>query len=138
MPPKTKDALTKRTAKIIAILKKEFPDAATRLHYDRSSALQSLVATILSAQCTDDRVNLVTKDLFKKYKTLEDFANVPQKQLEADVRTCGFYRNKAKNIRGAAAKVISQFGGEIPDTMDELLSLPGVARKTAKIGRAHV
>ncbi|MBN1941797.1 MAG: endonuclease III [Phycisphaerae bacterium] len=131
MPTESQQARVKRTAKIIAVLKKEFPDADTRLKYDRSNALQSLVATILSAQCTDDRVNIVTVELFKKYRTVKDFAEVSQEELEADVRTCGFYRNKAKNIRAAAAMILKNFGGKVPDTMEELLSLPGVARKTA-------
>ncbi|MBN1554659.1 MAG: endonuclease III [Phycisphaerae bacterium] len=138
MPNESNQNRKKRVAKIIAVLKKEFPDAASRLHYDRSSALQSLVATILSAQCTDDRVNIVTKDLFKKYRSVKDFAQVPQEELESDVRTCGFYRNKAKNIRAAAAKIISEYNGKVPDSMAELLSLPGVARKTANCVLSNV
>jgi endonuclease-3 len=138
MPNESKHARTQRTVKIVAILKKEFPEADSRLHYDRTNALHSLVATILSAQCTDDRVNIVTPGLFKKYPTVRAFASVPQEQLEQDVRTCGFYRNKAKNIRAAAAKIISEFGGTVPDTMDELLSLPGVARKTANCVLSNV
>ncbi len=138
MPRESSEQRKKRTARIVAILKKRFPDAQTRLTYDRSSALQSLVATILSAQCTDDRVNVVTRELFTKYRTVEDFANAPQEQLEADVRTCGFYRNKAKNIRAAAAKVLRDFGGAVPDTMDALLTLPGVARKTANCVLSNV
>jgi endonuclease III len=138
MSSESKQARLKRTAKIIAILKKEFPTAASRLHYDYSNALQSLVATILSAQCTDDRVNIVTPGLFKKYPTVKAFADAPQEQLEEDVRTCGFYRNKAKNIRAAAAKIIRDFDGEVPETMDELLSLPGVARKTANCVLSNV
>lgn len=130
--------LPKRLAEIVAILKKEFPDADTRLQYDRTNALQSLVATMLSAQCTDDRVNLVTKELFRKYRTVEEFARVSQEQLEADIRTCGFYRNKARNIRAAAAKILSDFGGRVPETMEELLSLPGVARKTANCVLSNV
>jgi len=138
MPIESQQARVNRTAKIIAILKKEFPEAASRLHYDRSSALQSLVATILSAQCTDDRVNIVTVGLFKKYPTVRAFADVSQEELEADVRTCGFYRNKAKNIRNAAAMILKNFGGKVPDTMDELLTLPGVARKTANCVLSNV
>jgi endonuclease-3 len=138
MPTESNQARVQRTAKIIAILKKEFPEADSRLHYDRTSALQSLVATILSAQCTDDRVNIVTPGLFKKYPTVRAFADVPQEELEADVRTCGFYRNKARNIRAAAAKIIHEYGGKVPETMDELLSLPGVARKTANCVLSNV
>ena len=95
--------------------------------------MQLLVATILSAQCTDVRVNVVTKDLFKRYRTVKAFAEVSQAQLEKAIHSTGFFRNKAKNIRGAAAKIISDFGGKVPDTMAELLTLPGVARKTANV-----
>ena len=138
MAAESQQARLERTAKIIAILKKEFPEAQSRLTYDRTNALHSLVSTILSAQCTDDRVNIVTPGLFKKYPTVQAFAAVSQEQLEEDVRTCGFYRNKAKNIRAAAAKILSDFGGKVPDTMDELLSLPGVARKTANCVLSNV
>ena len=95
------------------------------------NAIFSLVATILSAQCTDDRVNLVCVDLFKKYTCVDDFAAASQEELEQDIRSTGFYRNKAKNIRGAARRILDVYGGVVPDTMDELLTLPGVARKTA-------
>lgn len=138
MPTESQQARVKRTAKIIVVLKKEFPEADSRLKYDRTNALHSLVATILSAQCTDDRVNIVTVDLFKKYPTVQAFADVSQEDLEADVRTCGFYRNKAKNIRAAAAMILKNFGGVVPDTMDELLTLPGVARKTANCVLSNV
>lgn len=121
----------KFTAKIIARLNKDYPDAAIALHYE--SPLEILVATILSAQCTDERVNLVTKDLFKKYRTVGDYARVPQQELEGDIRSTGFFRNKAKNIRGAAALLLSEFNGEVPRSMEELLRLPGVARKTANV-----
>jgi endonuclease III len=120
-----------RTAAIIRLLKKHYPGARSRLDYSRDDPMQSLVATILSAQCTDERVNIVTRDLFQKYTSVADFAEVSQKQLEQDVRTCGFYRNKAKNIRRAAQKILDEHDGEVPDTMDALLDLPGVARKTA-------
>jgi len=93
--------------------------------------LRLLVATILSAQCTDKRVNIVTKTLFKKYKTPGDYAETSQETLENEIRSTGFFRNKAKNIRGACAKIISDFDGKVPRTMDQLLTLPGVARKTA-------
>jgi len=118
-------------AELIARLKKAYPRAAIALHYE--SPLEILVATILSAQCTDVRVNLVTKDLFKKYRTVEDYAKAPQEELEEDIRSTGFFRNKAKNIRGAAAVLLSKFGGEVPKSMEEILLLPGVARKTANV-----
>jgi len=129
MPRESKADLKKRSAKIVAALKKKYPLAECSL--DSCDPLEMLVATILSAQCTDERVNIVTTDLFKKYKTAEDYAAAPQEVLEAEVRTTGFFRNKAKHIRGAAARIVEEFGGEVPDTMDELLALPGVARKTA-------
>ncbi len=119
----------KRTGRITAALKKRFPDARTALEH--GDPLQLLVATILSAQCTDKRVNIVTEDLFKKYGTPADYAAAKQAELEQLIRSTGFYRNKAKNIIAAAKKITSDFGGKVPDTMDELLSLPGVARKTA-------
>lgn len=118
-----------RLLKIIPILKKTYPQAKIALNWDNPWNL--FVAVVLSAQCTDVRVNLVTKDLFKKYKKPEDYLNVPQEELEADIRPTGFYRNKAKNIRGAAQKIISDFGGKVPATMEELLTLPGAGRKTA-------
>ena len=93
--------------------------------------MQLLVATILSAQCTDKRVNIVTKDLFKRYRSVKAFAEASQDELERQVRTTGFFRNKAKNIRASAARIVERFGGKVPDTMEELLTLPGVARKTA-------
>jgi endonuclease-3 len=110
------------------IYKKE-PDTALE-HID---ALQLLIATILSAQCTDVQVNKVTEKLFKKYRTLEDYANADRKEFEQDIRSTGFYRNKAKNIIGAAKMVEKDFGGKIPDNMEDLTKLPGVARKTANI-----
>ncbi|MFH0801752.1 MAG: endonuclease III [bacterium] len=116
---------------LIARLKRAHPDAAIALHY--SNPLEILVATILSAQCTDERVNLVTKDLFKKYRTVGDYARVPQEELEGDIRSTGFFRNKAKNIRGAASLLLNEFNGEVPRSMEELLRLPGVARKTANV-----
>jgi endonuclease-3 len=96
-------------------------------------ALQLLVATILSAQCTDNRVNIVTKDLFKKYRSAKDFAEADLKVLEQDVKSTGFYRNKAKNIQGAAKLIVQKHHGEVPSTMEDLLELPGVARKTANV-----
>lgn len=118
-----------RLLKILPILKKTYPDAKIALHWDTPWNL--LVAVILSAQCTDVRVNIITQDLFKKYKGPQDYLDVEAEELEQDIRPSGFFRNKAKNIRGAAKKVIEDFGGEVPGTMDELLTLPGAGRKTA-------
>ena len=120
-----------RLLKIIELLEKEYPKAKTALHY--SSPLEILVATILSAQCTDKRVNIVTQSLFKKYRTVDDYANADLTELEQDIRSTGFYRNKAKNIKNAGKLLVEKFGSQIPRTMDELLELPGVARKTANI-----
>ena len=131
MPRESKAALKKRTAAIARILKKRFPNATTALNW--SNPLELLVATILSAQCTDERVNAVTAELFGKYKTARDWAQVPQAQLEKEIKTTGFFRNKAKSIRAAAALLVENFGGKVPDSMDHLLTLPGVARKTANV-----
>jgi endonuclease-3 len=116
---------------IIAELRRLYPDAKCSL--DFSTPLQLLIATQLAAQCTDERVNMVTKDLFRKYRSVEDFATVSQEELEQDIKSTGFYRNKAKNIRAACQRIITDFGGEVPHTMKDLLSLPGVARKTANV-----
>ncbi len=121
----------KRTAEIIKRLKREYPDAHCELVH--TNAFELLIATILSAQCTDVRVNLVTADLFRKYRSPQDYLNVPPTELEQDIRSTGFYRNKAKNIQGACEIIIRNFNGEIPQTMDELLTLSGVARKTANV-----
>jgi endonuclease III len=120
-----------RARKISRVLKKLFPDAQIALTYRNNWEL--LVAVILSAQCTDKRVNIVTKDLFKKYKTLNDYVQAKPRVFEQDIKSTGFYRNKAKNILGAAQSIKGQFGGKVPNTMDELLTLPGVARKTANV-----
>jgi len=129
----TETELDKRTSvmNIIELLEKEYPEAKTALHY--SSPLEILVATILSAQCTDKRVNIVTKSLFKKYKTAEDYANADLAELEQDIRSTGFYRNKAKNIKGSGRMLVEKFNSQVPRTMSELIELPGVARKTANI-----
>lgn len=126
-----------RLLKILPILKKTYPDAKIALNWENPWNL--LVAVILSAQCTDVRVNIVTEDLFKKYKKPEDYLAVAPEELEADIRPTGFYRNKAKNIRGAAKKVIEDFDGTVPKTMEELLRLPGAGRKTANciLGNAY-
>ena len=121
----------KRAGEIIKRLKKEYPDADIALVH--ANAFELLVATILSAQCTDERVNIVTANLFRKYRKPQDYLDVSPEELELDIRPTGFYRNKAKSIRGASQKIIENFGGEIPTTMDELLTLNGVARKTANV-----
>ena len=119
----------KRALRIIAALKREFPDARCAL--DFSTPLELLVATILSAQCTDARVNLVTKDLFRDFRSARDYAESPAEKLEEAIRSTGFYRNKTKSLREAARVIEDNFGGEVPATMEELLTLPGVGRKTA-------
>ena len=124
-------ARKQRVAKIIEVLCRTYPDAKCRL--DFGSPLELLVATILAAQCTDDRVNIVTKDLFRKYKTAADYARADPEQLQQEIRSTGFYRNKAKSIIGACGKIVADFAGLVPRTMDELLTLPGVARKTANV-----
>ena len=129
MPRESKANLIRRLARLIAKLKKAYRDAGCALTH--GDPLRLLVATILSAQCTDKRVNLVTKTLFKKYRTPRDYAEASQDTLENEIRSTGFFRNKAKNIRGACAKIISDFDGKVPRTMAQLLTLPGVARKTA-------
>ena len=121
----------KRVGQIVKLLKKEYPDA--RCSLDHANALELLVATILSAQCTDERVNVVTSSLFRKYRTWEDYASAPAAELEADIKSTGFFRNKAKSIQGACRRIGERHGGRVPDTMDELLELPGVARKTANV-----
>jgi len=112
-------------------LKAAYPEAACTL--DFSGRLQLLVATVLSAQCTDARVNRVTPALFRKYPDAAAFADAPQEELEEDIRSTGFYRNKAKAIRGACRKIVDEHGGEVPSTMDDLVALPGVGRKTANV-----
>jgi endonuclease-3 len=120
-----------RVLKIIELLEKDYPAAKTALHYTKP--LEMLIATILSAQCTDKRVNIVTKSLFKKYRTAEDYANADSSELEQDIRSTGFYRNKAKNIKNTGRLLVEKYDSQVPRTMEELLELPGVARKTANI-----
>ncbi len=120
-----------RAKKIIALLQKEYPRARTALKFGNS--VQMLASTILSAQCTDERVNKVTAELFKKYKTARDFAKANLKTFENEIRSTGFYRNKAKNIINSAKIIVEKFKGRVPDSMEELLTLPGVARKTANV-----
>ena len=120
-----------RTEKIINLLQKEYPNAKTALNY--TNPLEILLATILSAQTTDVTVNIVTKTLFKKYHNAEDYAKADIKELEQDIHSTGFYHNKAKNLQKCCQLLIEKFHSEVPKTMDELLELPGVARKTANI-----
>jgi len=130
-PKETTEELTKRTREIIRKLKRAYPGAKCSLNH--SNAFELLIATILSAQCTDDRVNIVTADLFRKYRKPEDYLNVSPRELEKDIQSTGFFRNKTKSIQGTAKMLTETYGGEVPKTMDELLELPGVARKTANV-----
>lgn len=120
-----------RVLSIIKIFDEVYPDAECSLDYTKDFEL--LFAVMLSAQCTDARVNIVTKDLFARYSTLADYANADLEELMAIVKPCGFYKNKAKNIIAAANSIINDFGSKLPDTMDGLLTLPGVGRKTANL-----
>lgn len=120
-----------QTVEMIKILKKTYPDAKCSL--DFSSPFELVVAVMLSAQCTDERVNLTTPALFKAYPTIEAFAQCSISDLEHYIHACGFYKNKAKNIKACAQKVLSDFNGEVPHTMEELLTLPGVGRKSANV-----
>jgi endonuclease-3 len=120
-----------RVKKMIKVLKRIFPESKIALNY--SNDWEMLVAVVLSAQCTDKRVNQVTQTLFKKYKTLNDYVRADLAEFEQDIKPTGFYRNKAKNILAAAKRVQEDFGGELPRTMDDMLTIPGVARKTANI-----
>jgi endonuclease III len=120
-----------RTLEIIKRLKKAYPDAHCALNH--TNPFELLVATILSAQCTDERVNIVTASLFRKYRGPRDFAAVAQEELERDIHSTGFFRNKAKSIRAASQRILDEFGGAVPQTMPEILSLAGVARKTANV-----
>lgn len=131
MPRESTVAKRERTIRIIAALQRTYPEAHCEL--DHANPLQLLVATILSAQCTDKRVNIVTRELFKKYRSAADYANAPLADLEQAVKTTGFFRNKAKNIKACCAKLAEKFGGEVPRTMDELHALDGVGRKTANV-----
>ena len=116
---------------VIRLLRKAYPTAHCALNH--ANALELLIATILSAQCTDERVNIVTATLFRKYLKAEDYYAVNVSELEKDIRSTGFFRNKAKNIQGATRLIVERFNGEVPNTMEELLTLPGVARKTANV-----
>src|SRR5213593_3077947 len=130
-PSKKLQVRQERVRTILPILKKAYPNAKCSL--DHTTPLELLVATILSAQCTDDRVNIVTRDLFKKYKSAADYAKIPQEHLEREIQSAGFYRNKAKAIRAMAQSLIEKHSGKVPGTMEELVDLHGVGRKTANV-----
>mgnify|MGYP001198104779 FL=1 len=131
-PAEEKDReLEGRVKKIIKILRQQYPSPRTALHY--RTPFELLIATILAAQCTDERVNKVTPGLFQKYPTVEAFARARQEELEKDIRSTGFFRNKARNIIALSRKLVEEYGGQVPDSMEELIKLPGVARKTANI-----
>jgi endonuclease-3 len=131
MPRETAAAKKLRTAEIISVLRATYPAAHCELNF--TNPLQLLVATILSAQCTDKRVNLVTAELFARYRTARDFADAPLADLEQAVKTTGFFRNKAKNIQACCRALVEKYDGEVPRTMDELHALAGVGRKTANV-----
>lgn len=128
-------ARKRRAQEILLRLKQLYPEAPCTLNYE--TPVQLLVATILSAQCTDERVNLVTPALFQRFPDAEALANAELDEIEALIRSTGFYRNKAKNIQAACHLIVSQYGGQVPNCMEELLKLPGVARKTANVVLAH-
>ncbi len=123
--------LKKRVQRIITLLKKQYPNARTALHF--SNPLELLVATVLSAQCTDERVNNVTQNLFKKYKTAKAYAETDLAEIEEDIRPTGFFRNKAKSIRGFCTGLVEQHKGKVPADLDALVNLPGIGRKTANL-----
>ena len=129
--PRSAKDRCERVAEILRRLDEIYPNATCALRH--RNAWELLVATILSAQCTDERVNQVTPGLFEKYPTVKDFAAVSQEELAADIRSTGFFNNKAKAIRGAAQKILADYGGKVPKTMEEMLTIPGVARKTANV-----
>lgn len=132
--PRARDGARNRAERapgILAALHRAYPDASTELEY--ANPLELLVATILSAQCTDERVNQVTRRLFAKYRTAADYTRTDPEVFAEEIRSTGFYRNKTKLVLGAARRLVEAYGGEVPDTMDELLTLPGVARKTANL-----
>ena len=127
----TQQTRATRLKKIIAALQKTYPDAHCELNY--SNPLELLIATVLSAQCTDKRVNQVTAELFRKYRTAADYANAMTARLEQEIKTTGFFRNKTKSIQACCRKLVEQYGGKVPQTMEELVQLGGVGRKTANV-----
>lgn len=131
MPPRIRMARAEKAARMLRVLKKLFPKTGMTLRYSNNWEL--LVAVVLSAQCTDKKVNEVTEKLFKKYRTLDAYVKAKRREFENDIRPTGFYRNKAKNILAAARMVREKFGGRLPRTMEEMIMIPGVARKTANV-----
>lgn len=136
MPRESTATKIQRTERIIAVLKQTYPDAHCELNF--SNPLELLIATILSAQCTDKRVNLVTAELFKKYRSAKEFASAKLAELENDIRSTGFYKNKARNIQAACRAIVEQHNGEVPRTMEQLVELGGVGRKTANVVLGNV
>jgi len=126
-----KDEGKKRISAVLRILDELYPEARTALHF--SNPLELLVAAVLSAQCTDERVNKVTQDLFRKYRSAEDYAQADRKRLEEDIRPTGFFRNKAKALQECCAGLVERFDGRVPNTLEDLVSLPGIGRKTANL-----
>jgi endonuclease III len=131
MPRESKVVKQERTNRILEELRRTYPDAHCELNF--TNPLELLIATILSAQCTDKQVNIVTADLFKKYRTAEDYAKADLAELESDIKRIGLFRNKAKNIKACCAQIVEQHGGKVPQTMEALVALPGVGRKTANV-----
>lgn len=131
----TDEEIRKRALAILRALRKAYPDAHVPLNYE--NPLELLVATILSAQCTDARVNQVTTTLFPKYRTAADWAKIPTSRLEREIRTTGFFRGKAKSIKESTKAIVERHGGEVPETMEELTALSGIGRKSANVVRAH-
>ena len=128
--------LKERVIKVLDLLEEHY--GPTKCYLTHENAWQLLIATILSAQCTDERVNMVTKELFKKYTSVKDFAEADQAELEQDIRSTGFFRNKAANIIGCCQMLLSEYGGEVPSDIDKLIKLPGVGRKTANVVRGNI
>lgn len=126
-----------RAQKIVELLDKHYT-TEYKCYLNHENPWQLLIATILSAQCTDERVNIITKDLFQKYKSLEDFANAKQEELEKDIHSAGFYKNKAKNIIACTKRLVTEFHGEVPSSIEDLTSLAGVGRKTANVIRGNI
>jgi len=122
---------TKRISELLSLLNQTYPDASTQLKF--KNPFELMVATILAAQCTDKRVNQVTESLFQKYKGPEDFARADLNELEQDIKTCGLFRNKSKNIKEASQMLVEKYGGQVPDDLEKLIELPGVGRKTANV-----
>jgi endonuclease III len=131
MPRESSEARRARTARLIEVLRRTYPNAHCELNF--TTPLELLVATILSAQCTDKRVNIVTAELFNKFRTASDYAQASQTEIEQHIKTAGFFRNKARNIQACCRKLVERHGGEVPRTMEELTALDGVGRKTANV-----